>query len=580
MRKSIFLIILVWLTTVTFTSADTPPLTHTVQLEDTLPRLADKYYRDPAAWPAIWLATNNAAVTDSRFTPIESPYGVQPGQLLAIPSPEEANRLLAEANDIDESRVGSLDAQPLTHAWLTDFSDTVEATRQHFGIPGVALAIVRDNQIVLAQGFGVRELGSDAPITPQTIFAVGSTTKAMNATMIASLVDDGRLAWDQPVREIWPDFELADPIVTSQTQVRDLLNMTSGLFRADLEWSGVGLTPEQTMASLAELPLDEVPGRRFHYNNQIVATGGYIAALAAGGTLDSLDQIYAELLQQRLFDPAGMSTASLSLEATQVNPNHATPHDFTLFGEVVPTYYHADTGIAPAGGVNASVLDLARFLAMQLNRGVSQSGTRVVSAENLTETWQPQVEIYPGFSYGMGWFIEEYEGVEMIWHDGDVLGFKSLLVMLPEANTGLALITNRTISYGFSNSLRYGFVEALYGLDVDAAEDYKTQWDDFIEALPGIREPLAATVSEADVSPYLGRYETGWRVEWREDSTFWTARGPYQWRLLAAGDGIFIINNGFGITSQITFEPAEDGDMQMLISLSTGETGEYRRIGP
>ena len=580
MRKIIFLICVFWFIATTVTSADTPLFIHTTQLEDTLPQLADKYYRDPETWPAIWLATNNAAATDSRFTAIASPFVLRPGQPLVIPSQREADRLIAEAKVVDALPVRPSEVQPLTHAWLADFSATVEDTRQHFGIPGVAVAIVRDNQIVLAEGFGIRELGQDAPITPQTLFAVGSTTKAMNAAMIASLIDDGVLDWDQPVRDIWPDFQLDDPDLASQIRVRDLLNMTSGVLRADLEWSGLGMSPEQIMTSLAELPVDEMPGEHFHYNNQVVATGGYVAALAAGSTLDNLDQTYAELLQQRVFDPTGMSSASLSMEAAQASSNHATPHDFTLFGEAVPTHYHIDTGIAPAGGVAASVLDLAHFVMMQLNRGVSQTGTRVVSSENLTETWRPQIEIVPDFSYGMGWFIEKYGDVEMIWHDGNVLGFKSLMVMVPEANIGMVLITNRTISFGFGNSLRYGFVEALYDLDADAAEVYKTQWDDFMEALPEIREPLAETVSEEEVAAYVGQYELGWRVERREDGTFWTVRGPYQWRLLAADDGEFIINNGFGITSQIIFEPIEDGSMHMSVIMSSGETGSYLRISP
>ncbi|MCB0210988.1 MAG: serine hydrolase [Anaerolineae bacterium] len=580
MWKSLALALIIWPLCVTFSLADTLPFTHTTQLEDTLPRLADKYYRDPESWPAIWLATNNAAVTDSRFTAIESPFVLRPGQPLVIPSQAEANRLMAKANDVDTLPIRSPEVQLLTQTWLAEFSTTVEDTRQHFGIPGVALAIVRDNQIVLAEGFGVRELGQDDPITPQTLFAVGSTTKAMNAAMIASLVDDGVLDWDQPVRDIWPDFQLDDPERAAQIRVRDLLNMTSGVLRADMEWSGLGLTPEQIMTSLAKLPLDETPGENFHYNNQVVATGGYVAALAAGSRLDNLDQTYAALLQQRVFDPTGMTTASLSMEATQASPNHATPHDFTLFGEAVPTHYHIDTGITPAGGVTASVLDLAHFVMMQLNRGVSQTGVRVVSEQNLTETWRPEIEIVPDFSYGMGWFIEKYNDVEMIWHDGDVLGFKSLMVMVPEANIGMVLITNRTISFGFGNSLRYGFIEALYDLDNNAAEVYKTQWDDFIKALPDIREPLAETVSEDEVASYVGQYELGWQVERREDGTFWVVRGPYQWRLLAAGDGEFIINNGFGITSQIIFEPIEDGSMHMSVILSSGETGSYLRIGP
>jgi CubicO group peptidase (beta-lactamase class C family) len=411
-------------------------------------------------------------------------------------------------------------------------------------------------------------------MTPETVFAIGSTTKAMTSMLVASLVDDGLLQWDQPVIEIWPGFKLSDPMVTPQIRVRDLLNMSSGLPRADLAWSGVELTAEQIMESLAELPVVAPRGQRFQYNNQMVATGGYVATLAAGGEYGHLGNAYADLLQTRVFEPINMRSASLSVEAIQATPNHAIPHDFTLTGEVLPTHYHADVGIAPAGAVNANVTDLARFLITQLNRGIAPDGTRVVSVENLVETWQPQIEAFQDTSYGMGWFVESYHDVEMIWHEGDVLGFKSLLVFIPEANVGLVLLTNRTISVGFSSSVRYRLIETLYGLDVEAGTQYKTQWDAFIEALPGIR----GTVTANAVAPYLGQYTEGWRVERWDDGTLWAIRGPYQWQLLAGENGEFIVNNGFGITTPLQFAEDETGTMRMTFKLSTGEMGEYHRL--
>jgi CubicO group peptidase (beta-lactamase class C family) len=544
-----------------------------VQAEDTLSGLAEKFYQNVAAWPAIQITTNAKAAEDSRFTPIKNPDTLQSGQVIWIPDPAEVERLLG----IDLPNKPEL--QPLTSELLTEFETYVETARQRFGIPGAAVVVVQGNQIVLAKGFGLRELGKPEPVTPETVFAVGSTTKAMTSMLLATLVDDALLAWDQPVVEIWPDFKLSDPDVTAQIQVRHLLNMSSGIPRLDLPWSGAGLTAEQTMTSLADLPMVTPLGYWYHYNNQLVATGGYIGALAAGGQYGNLQQSYSGLLQARIFDPIGMTSATTSIEAAQANPNHATPHDFTLFGEVVPTHYHADPGITPAGAVNASALDMARFVMTQLAQGVTPEGRRVVSAENLAETWRPQVKVTKTLSYGMGWFIEDYKGVQMIWHDGDVLGFKGLIAFIPEANVGLVVLTNRIISTGFSYSVRYHLLEALYGLEFEEEATFETNWEAFLQAIAKLRAPLNPLVDPVAVDPYLGNYTGNWRVELREGNTLWAVRGPYEWHLLkATGEGEFMINNGFGIATPLQFVRDESGGMTMTFKLTSGEEGTYQRV--
>jgi hypothetical protein len=178
----------------------------------------------------------------------------------------------------------------------------------------------------------------------------------------------------------------------------------------------------------------------------------------------------------------------------------------------------------------------------------------------------------------MGWFIENYQGIELIWHDGDVLGFKSLLAFIPEADVGLVLLTNRTISFGFSTTIRYRLVEALYGLDVEAGEYYKAQWDNFMETIPQLRAPLEATLPPAEVALYLGQYSEGWQVEQRGDGTLWAIRGQYEWQLLAQEKGKFMVSNGFGITTPLEFTQDDQGNMSMVFTLSTGERGEYRRL--
>lgn len=550
-----------------------PPAHYTVQTDDTLPRLAEKYYHDVQSWPAIWQANQ----ANPGETAPASPYLLRPGQRLRLPRPDQLDQLLAEYAAAN-GPPPALQPVSLSAGWLAEFSAYVDEARQHFEIPGAAVAVVRPSQILLAQGFGVKELGKNEPVNPKTIFGIGSTTKAMTALLVASLVDDGRLDWDEPVMELWPDFALSDPTVTPQITLRDLLSMRSGLPRADLVWSGSGMTAEAVMQSLATLPVLAPPGQRFEYNNQAVATAGFVATLAAGGKFGALGPTYTTLMQQRVFNPIGMSSATFNAAAVQVHPNHATPHDFLLSGETVPTYFHTDPGIDPAGGVNANIIDLARFVQTQLARGVSPAGRRVVSAKNLTETWQPQMELYPGNNYATGWFVEEYRGVTMIWHDGDVLGFKSLLVLLPEANVGLALLSNRTVSYGFSNSVRYHFVEQIYGLNADAGQFYRDQWTTFITTgLPNARAPLDPSPPPAEVRAYLGRYEAGWQVEQHSDGTVWAIRGDYRWQLWAdAGTGKFVVGNGFGLLTPLEFTH-EDGDIVMQFELATGEQGMYRK---
>lgn len=598
---------------------------YTIQAGETLGALAFRIYGDFLAWPAIVQATNNRAAADSRFRPIDDPGQVQAGQMVWLPGPAEASRLLGRTISAPGlSRVQSRGLLPpalpgpaeltprlardVTPALLAEFDAFIETTREQYAIPGAAVAVFNADEILLAKGYGLRQLGRPEPVTPETIFALGSTTKAMTTMLVAGLVDDGLLAWDQPVVDIWPEFRLSDPAVTRSLTLRQLFNMSSGLARKDLAWSGAGLNAEEIMASLADLPLLAPPGSRYGYNNQAVATGGYVAALAAGGEYGRLGQAYADLLRARVFEPIGMDSARLEPPLSGVSPaapesagNYATPHDIDLDGRITPTYFHADPGISPAGAVLANVLDMARFGQTQLNRGVAPNGNRVVSAANLAETWRPQTRITDELSYGLGWFIEDYQGVELIWHDGDVLGSKSLIMLMPEAEVGLVVLTNRMISTGFSYTVRYRLAEMLYGLESTKAGPFAAQWDGFLATIKELRSRQSPTVDPAAVAPYLGEYSDGWRVELgpatpEGGSTLFAIRGPYRWQLMAfvspsytperdypprdptASAEEFMIANGFGISVPLLFETGPTGAVRMTFKLYSGEVGAYEKI--
>lgn len=572
---------------------------YTLQAGESLGALAHKFYGDALAWPAIVEATNARAVTDSRFRRIDDPALVQAGQEVWLPGPAEASRLLGRAVT-STALAPAPSLRPLTAEMLAEFDAHVETLRVRHQIPGAAVAVVRGNELLLAKGYGLRELGRPEPVTPETLFAAGSTTKAMTTMMVASLVDDGLLGWDRPVVEIWPEFNLSDPLATRSLRLRHLFNMSSGAARKDLVWSGAGLSPEQVMASLADLPLVTAPDASYHYNNQMVATGGYIAALAAGGEPGHLLDHYANLLAERVFRPIGMDSARLlplTFPGDDPSLNYAAPHDITLDGQIVPTYFHADPGISPAGAVIANLLDMARFVQTQLNQGVAPNGNRVVSAANLAETWRPQTRVTDNLSYGMGWFIEDYQGVEIIWHDGDVLGSKAQLAFIPEANIGLVVLSNRLLSTGFSYSVRYHLVEMLYGLEAQKEEPFIAQWDLFLSNIAELRSRVSPTVDPAAAAPLVGQYSGSWRVELHDDNTLWAIRGPYTWRLMPFNGPSytpardlppldpeaerleFLITNGFGIATTLLFETDPAGRVKMTFKLYSGEVGAYEKNG-
>lgn len=350
-----------------------------------------------------------------------------------------------------------------------EFADFIEETRSQNDIPGVAAAIVYEDEIIFAEGFGVRDLRSDAPVTSETLFHIGSTHKSVTAMLIATLVDDGLLEWDTPVVEIYPDFELSDPDAADEVTIRHLLSMSSGIpAEAEDEFDIETESAEDIFILLSETPLLDIPGEQFSYSNISASTAGYIAVLADGGEMGGLYEGYAQLLQERIFDPIGMETATLSVEEARANPNHAVSYIFDQGDGVIAAESYDFTGdpLAPSGSIKASVLDMAYYMNTQVSRGVAPNGTRVVTEQNLTETWQPQIEDdESGGSYGLGWGVDVQNGVEVISHEGSFDNFTSMLIFVPEANAGMVLLANLDDPGSFMEIVSDRFVELF------AAED-------------------------------------------------------------------------------------------------------------
>jgi CubicO group peptidase (beta-lactamase class C family) len=239
----------------------------------------------------------------------------------------------------------------------------------------------------------------------------------------------------------------------------------------------------------------------------MVATGGYIAAMAAGGTWDSLYDSYVAAMQQHVLAPMAMRRSTFSFDSVRADGNYAVPHGARLDGTYTPIPLSAEqfaTPIAPAGGLWSTANDMARYLLTELARGVAPDGRRVVSAANLAVTWQPQVKVSAQQSYGLGWLIDDYKGQTVINHGGNTMGFTSDLAFLPQANLGIVVLANAQGSTLFNEAVRYRLLELVFKQPFATDAQVTAALAQTQQARASIA--LAPTIDAAAVRPFLGTY--------------------------------------------------------------------------
>ena len=473
------------------------------------------------------------------------------------------------------------DQQPLTAEALAQFAAYIEDTRGSFNVPGMAVVVVQGGDVAFAQGFGVREAGGEDPITPDTMFSIGSTTKAMTAMMAATLVDEELITWDTPVVDVMPQFQLSDADATGKITLRHLFAHTTGLPNTDLALFFAGLPPEGIVEFFKDVPLNTQPGESRTYQNEAFAVGGYVAAMAAGGRYgDDLLETYVDLMQRRVFDPIGMSTATFSIAETEANPNHATPHYTTLNGtlaqtgfDVTPTHFWDTGSLAPAGEVRASAIDVGRFLITMLSGGVGPDGARVVSSESLAETWTQQIEMSPdpwleSVDSTPGWTLADYQGITVVTKDGNLGGFVAYMAFIPGADTGIAVLSNLDLPIP-ALSVQWRLVEMLYELEPKVEETFESGLAQFLEGVSDAFGQMLP-VDRESVSRYLGEYESlgiPYTIEWR-DGGLWFGQGMLDnVRLLGSPDGGYVaISSSDAHFMPIQFAEGDDGSISLLIA--------------
>lgn len=324
-----------------------------------------------------------------------------------------------------------------------------------FEVPGMAIALVEADQPPLAKGYGVRKLGDPARVDEHTLFAIASNTKAYTAAALAILVDDGKLSWDDKVADRLPGFRMYDAYTSHEMTIRDLLTHRSGLGLGAgdlLTWPETTFTRSQIVEKLRYIPPATSFRSGYAYDNILYIVAGEVVSHVSG-------QPWEQFVSSRIFAPLGMteSVTSFKLVTTQ---NRAWPHarlgkPVRGFGKVEPLQYvpPIDNG-APAGGINASVADMTKWLSVQLNHGAYVNG-RLFSEAASRQMWTPHTIIpvereaaplealTPNFeTYGLGWEIRDYRGHRILMHLGLVEGATSQTFLIPEKQVGFIIVQN------------------------------------------------------------------------------------------------------------------------------------------
>jgi CubicO group peptidase (beta-lactamase class C family) len=476
--------------------------------------------------------------------------------------------------------------QQLTEERLAALRAYVEEALVRFDVPGAAVAVVQGDEVLMAEGFGVRERGGDAPVTPQSHMMIGSVAKTMTTMLMAQLVDKELMAWDTPVQAIVPQFAVADPILSAQMTVRNLVCACSGVPRRDLEFffNANEMTAERVIDSLRTFDFFTSFGEAFQYSNQLVAAGGWVAAAAAGGQYGDLDQAYLDLVESEIFAEIGMTATTFSIDEVMATGNYALPHRLSTTGARVPLPVDADRlllGIAPAGAAWSTVEDMALYLLTQMNQGITPEGKRVVSARNLAETWQPQVQIDATASYGLGWFVDSYKGQPMLHHGGATSGFTTDLAFLPEAELGIVVMSNGRLANSFTQAIRFRLwelaFEQAHEFDAQAIFTHAQTMEFALAPVVG-----AVAVEPEWVTPYVGRYsnpDLGEVILKLEGESLILDSGELVMEVLAVVDTTgapqgYVINSYIGPVLGIAVQLTHDATDDPLLTLVKG-TDEY-----
>jgi CubicO group peptidase (beta-lactamase class C family) len=376
-------------------------------------------------------------------------------------------------------------ANTLDQARIAELGRFVEQGEKVLGVPGVGLGLVQNGKVVFADGFGVKELGGTEKPDGDTLFMVASNTKAMTTLLLAKLVDEHRMTWQTPVTTLLPSFRLGDAETTRSVLVKNLICACTGMPRQDLEWifEYGDMTPKSTFTLLATMQPTSKFGELFQYSNLMAAAAGYTGAHVIYPDAE-FGAAYDRAMRSYVFDPLQMRSTTFDM-ARALSGNHAAAHAPDVDGmpaKAMTAINEAVIPLRPAGGAWSSVRDMLDYVSMELAEGKLPDGTTYISKEPLLERRAPQVYIGKDISYGMGLMVDKTYGIPVVHHGGDLVGYHSDMIWLPEQNVGAVILTNGNPGWVLRDRLRRKLLEVLFdghpeadaGLDADAKNYYSS----------------------------------------------------------------------------------------------------------
>jgi CubicO group peptidase (beta-lactamase class C family) len=442
--------------------------------------------------------------------------------------------------------------------------------------PGMAVAVVQDDKVVFLKAYGVKELGKAEPVTVDTLFQIGSTTKAFTSTAMAMLADEKKLDWDDPVRQYIDYFHLNDLCADAQVTLRDLVSHRTGLSRHDELWDNSPLSRQEILRRVAGLRLSKPIRSAYQYNNIMFMAAGEVVAAASKTTWD-------DFVRTRIFEPLGM-TRTRTAFADWAASDHAGGHRVDK-GKVSAQTALDDTNLAPAGSIKSSAHDMAQWLRFQLAGGVID-GKRLVSEAALNETRSPQFalrvekasrELNPFThvqSYAMGWNVADYRGELLVAHGGALNGFRTQVALLPEKNAGVVVMVNAGRGFGaiaLRNTILDQILHATPPRDWTAAYlDFEKKADERAEQAKKDRE--AKRVKDTHPSRDLAAYAGTYRDAAYGDATVALENGAlvFHWNRLAIPmthynyDTYLAVSEADDVDETVQFALGADGNVKTM----------------
>lgn len=491
-----------------------------------------------------------------------------------------------------------------TQTILSKLESYAVSAQKQWGIPGMAIAVIQDDRVIYTKGFGVKKLGGTDPVDANTVFQVGSTSKAFTAALVATRVDDGKANWTDRVIDHLPNFEMYDPWVTREFQIRDLMAQHSGMRPYAGDFMAIAGFPAEYIFSKIKYMKPITSFRsEFGYVNNLFLVAGEVIQQTSGKT-------WEENLQSRIFDPLGMKSSSASQKAFMAATNAAAPHKIvngkiTAFSSSDPKTAWAYT-YGPSGGVNASVTDMAQWARMLLAGGKFE-GKQIVKTENLDVVMSPKT-VLQSFSAGPfaktplanrpnyyceGWVYSQSDPVPLIWHNGDNSYMHAAIGLIPDRNTGIVVLTNMG-GTSLSEALMIKYYELYFGSPSDDVSTAMfTSWQ---EGLKGAQAAFAKKpVPNSPQQPlvqYAGKFTNpvyGDLTVETDGQKVWLTIGPSKLRmeLVHWNHDTFVVSDpandaALGDSGTASFSFDKDGKVSLITwdALSDVDDGQFELVPP